>query len=173
MLHIISLRAQISQIVKYWYEKCDVLVQILHALWRIGTNSSQCEICGSTKLLTEHHVVFLSLRRGCTGSSESTHVKMPHCWKSHVTAHFTNKCVPISKALDTLIKCIADTGEVLYTCVSPSGFRPHVQAAILWTNSFKIVSEYDKEIPQSQTADKTTALRGRATQQSRDTGKTD
>ena len=24
---------------------------------------------------------------GCTGSSESTHVKMPHCWKSHVTAH--------------------------------------------------------------------------------------
>ena len=22
-----------------------------------------------------------------TGSSESTHVKMPHCWKSHVAAH--------------------------------------------------------------------------------------
>ena len=22
----------------------------------------------------------------CTGSSESTHVKMPHCWKSHVTS---------------------------------------------------------------------------------------
>ena len=27
------------------------------------------------------------LKRGCTGSSESTFVKMPHCWKSHVTAH--------------------------------------------------------------------------------------
>ena len=27
------------------------------------------------------------LKSGCTGSSESTHVKMPHCWKSHVTAH--------------------------------------------------------------------------------------
>ena len=26
------------------------------------------------------------LRGGCTGSSESTFVKMPHCWKSHVTA---------------------------------------------------------------------------------------
>ena len=39
------------------------------------------------KLLTERHLEFLSLKRGCTGSSESTHVKMPHCWKSHVTAH--------------------------------------------------------------------------------------
>ena len=25
---------------------------------------------------------------GCTGSSEPTLVKMPHCWKSHVAAHF-------------------------------------------------------------------------------------
>ena len=40
------------------------------------------------KLLTEHHLVFLSLKGGCTGSSESTHVKMPHCKKSRVTAHF-------------------------------------------------------------------------------------
>ena len=29
----------------------------------------------------------LSLKGGCRGSSESTHVKMPHCWKSHATAH--------------------------------------------------------------------------------------
>ena len=33
-------------------------------------------------------------------------------------------------------------------------------------------SEYDQEISQSQTADKPMALRGRATQQSRDTRKT-
>ena len=32
MLHIISLRAQISQNVKYWYEICDVLVPILHSV---------------------------------------------------------------------------------------------------------------------------------------------
>ena len=37
---------------------------------------------------------------------------------------------------------------------------------------FKIVIEYDQEIPQSQTADKPMAPRGRATQQSRDTRKT-
>ena len=36
----------------------------------------------------------------------------------------------------------------------------------------KIVSEYDQEITQSQTADKPTVPQGRATQQSRDTRKT-
>ena len=35
------------------------------------------------KLLTEHHLEFLSLKGGCRGSSESTHVKIPHCVKSH------------------------------------------------------------------------------------------
>ena len=38
------------------------------------------------KLLTEHHLEFPSFKGGCTGSSESTLVKMLHCWKSHVTA---------------------------------------------------------------------------------------
>ena len=42
----------------------------------------------SVRLLTEHHLEFLRLKGGCTGSSESTLVKMPHCWKSHVTAQF-------------------------------------------------------------------------------------
>ena len=32
MLYLISLHAQISQNVKYWYEICDVLVPIFHAL---------------------------------------------------------------------------------------------------------------------------------------------
>ena len=27
------------------------------------------------------------LKRGCTGSSESTLGKIPHCWKSHVAVH--------------------------------------------------------------------------------------
>ena len=33
----------------------------------------------SVKLLTEHRLEFVSLKGGCTGSSESTLVKMPHC----------------------------------------------------------------------------------------------
>ena len=40
----------------------------------------------TVKLLTEQHLEFLSLKGGCTGSSESTLVEIPHCWKSHVTA---------------------------------------------------------------------------------------
>ena len=44
----------------------------------------------SVKLLTEHLLEFLSLKRGCTGSYESTLVKMPHCWKSHVMAQISS-----------------------------------------------------------------------------------
>ena len=40
------------------------------------------------KLLTEHHLEFLGLKGGFTGSYESTLVKMSHCWKSHATAHY-------------------------------------------------------------------------------------
>ena len=48
----------------------------------------------TVKLLTEHHLAFLSLNGGCTGSSESTLVKMPHCWKSPITAQmYTRKAM--------------------------------------------------------------------------------
>ena len=36
----------------------------------------------------KHHLELLSLNGGCTGLSESTLFKMPHCWKSHVMAQF-------------------------------------------------------------------------------------
>ena len=41
----------------------------------------------SIKLLTERHLEFLSFKGSSTGSSESTPIKIPHCRKSHVTAH--------------------------------------------------------------------------------------
>ena len=53
------------------------------------SNQSLClslEYSMSVKLLTEHHLEFLSLKGGCIGSFESTLVKIPHCWKSRVTA---------------------------------------------------------------------------------------
>ena len=56
----------------------------------------------TVKLLTEQHLeffylwyllimltVFPSLKGGCTGSYESTLVKILHCWKSHVAAQIT------------------------------------------------------------------------------------
>ena len=48
----------------------------------------------SIKLLTEHHLEFLSLKGDCTGSSESTLDKMPLCWEPHVMAHFIYFQVP-------------------------------------------------------------------------------
>ena len=57
----------------------------------------------SVKLLTEHHLKFLSLKGGCTGSSESTLVKIPHCWKSHIAAQI---CLPpFVPDLSSKIKC--------------------------------------------------------------------
>ena len=50
----------------------------------------------SVKLLTEHHLECLILKEGCRASLESTHVKMPHCWKSHVAAQM----------IDVLILCL-------------------------------------------------------------------
>ena len=55
------------------------------------TDQSLClsiEYSVIVKLLTEHHLEFLSLKGGCRCSSESTIVKMSNCWKSHVTAHY-------------------------------------------------------------------------------------
>ena len=46
----------------------------------------------NVELLTENDLEFICVKRGCTGLSEFTLFKMPHCWKSHVTAQI----VPVS-----------------------------------------------------------------------------
>ena len=51
------------------------------------------------KLLTEHHLEFLSLKGGCRGSSESTLVKISNCWKYHVAARILLSRERITKAL--------------------------------------------------------------------------
>ena len=49
------------------------------------------------KLLTEHHLEFLILKGGCRGSSESTLVKMSHCWKS-LFVSLLSLCIPGKEA---------------------------------------------------------------------------
>ena len=68
----------------------------------------------SVKLLHEQHLEFLRLKGGCTGSSESTLVKIPHCWKSHVTAHYS--FCNISIAGDTIDECESVDLYVLLHC---------------------------------------------------------
>ena len=46
------------------------------------------------KLLTEHHLEFLSLKGGCRGSSKSIPFKMTNCWKSHAAAQIIIKLLP-------------------------------------------------------------------------------
>ena len=46
----------------------------------------------SVKLLTEHHLEFPSLKEAGTCSSESTLVRMPHCWKSRARVHLFSLC---------------------------------------------------------------------------------
>ena len=75
----------------------------------------------SVKLLTDHHLRFLSLKGGYTGSSESTLVKMAHCWKSHVMAQmivnsFLQRCfVKDCVFLNCFVLAnSADTDEILH-----------------------------------------------------------
>ena len=41
------------------------------------------------KLLIEQNFKFLSFKGGCKGWSEYIHVRIPHCWKSHVAVHIS------------------------------------------------------------------------------------
>ena len=42
------------------------------------------------RLPTERKLVCLSTTGGCTGLSESTLVRIPYCWKSHIVAQKIN-----------------------------------------------------------------------------------
>ena len=55
------------------------------------------------KLLTEHHLEFLSLKGGYTGLSTSTHVKMPHCWKSLALAQMRHTDRSDNKKEDRMV----------------------------------------------------------------------
>ena len=79
------------------------------------------------KLLTEHHLECLSLKRGCRGSSESTHVKMPHCWKSHALAQIL--CF-LCQAVKTKMKChILNLIEKIHNCCHGNGIVITVKAS--------------------------------------------
>ena len=92
--------------------------KILFIIWASAWDFQQCGMCNqqslksacayaqsdqslcklleysmNVKLLSKHHLEFLSLKGGCTGLYESILVKMPHCWKSHVAAHMTLKVI--------------------------------------------------------------------------------
>ena len=60
----------------------------------------------TVKLLTEHHLEFLSLKWGFPVSSESTLVKMPYCWKSHVAAQISDQPVHLCRLICIFVACM-------------------------------------------------------------------
>ena len=62
------------------------------------------------KLLTKEHLEFLGLKGGYTAWSESTVVKMPHCWKSYVTAQLSYQT--IRAAALKLVELIMDDEKI-------------------------------------------------------------
>ena len=82
----------------------------------------------SVKLLTEHRLEFVSLKGGCTGSSESTLVKM-HCVAAQFMVHWLR-----ADAYDTLgtflkekekIRQVRTTNLVFHACSAPFHARVH------------------------------------------------
>ena len=73
-----------------------------NVVWATSKGSDQSLIrtfaSMTLRLLIKCHLEFLSLKGGSTGSSESTVVKMPHCWKSHGSPYF-KKLTPVTPQL--------------------------------------------------------------------------
>ena len=74
------------------FQKCGMYNQqrLRSACTLVQSDQSLClslDLSMSLRLRTEHKLEFLSATGGCTGLSESTLAGMPHCWKSHITAH--------------------------------------------------------------------------------------
>ena len=80
----------------------------------------------SVKPLTEHHLEFLRLKGGCTGSPESTLVKLPHCWKSHVAAQSKLKRLHKSTHEPVPIKSY----KLLYVPIEDSGLPARTRSLI-------------------------------------------
>ena len=96
-----------------------------HSLIRAFCKSLEYSV--SVKLLTEHHFEVLSLKRGCTGSSESTLVKMSHCCKSHVV----HECW-WRESWWVFFDCLLYVLWLLVFCGSSSWFRGLVSCVWLW-----------------------------------------
>ena len=74
----------------------------------------------TVKLLTEHHLEFLCLKGDCTGSSESTHVKIPHCWKSCVAAQMKYVNIKDEFSFWRFLMCQINIGNDFYGLKNPS-----------------------------------------------------
>ena len=76
-------------------------------------------------LLTGRHLEYLCLKGGCTGSSESTQVNMPHCWKTHNTAHISIVQLQVEMFILCLFKCSLFILLEVYKMLPVERMLPH------------------------------------------------
>ena len=86
----------------------------------------------NVKLLTEHHLEFLSLKGGCRSWLESTLVKMSNCWKSHAAAHLvhgnqSSKLITIGHHEHFVLRCANDACVAVIVLM----FFPALHALVL------------------------------------------
>ena len=84
-------------------------------------------ICEESYEATCIHIwtVLVSLKVGCTGSSESTLVKMPHSWKSHVAAQlYLSPSVALAAVRSNAV--INLVVSLYCVCVGGGGLLPRV-----------------------------------------------
>ena len=103
----------------------------------------------SVDLLTEHHLWFLSLKGGCTGSSESALVEMPHCWESHVAAQMSMLMYPLTFGLSLhlhpyqVYSSIEGSGDTVHGCLDlpePWLLAISISVKILCAGPYKYVA---------------------------------
>ena len=98
---------------------------------------------------------------GCTGLSESMHVKMPHCWKSHVTAHiclsafgFSNIAFSIPSHFINVPYLTLDAGFFFNTIPVSNSLDPaqarHFVGPDLGPNCLQRLSADNKSCPSGQ-----------------------
>ena len=82
-----------------WYvQPAKPQISLCIRLYYAQSDQSLClsvEYSVIVKLLTEHHLEFLSLKRGCRGSSKSTLIKMSNCWKSQAMAQILEVIITV------------------------------------------------------------------------------
>ena len=106
----------------------------------------------SVKLLTEHHLEFLILKGGCTGSSESILVKIPLCLKSHDAAHmktfpadrylayFGMFCLTFKPAITFFLKMLS---AFLVCCIHSNALQTRLFQGYLFTEDNVIEEQSD------------------------------
>ena len=97
------------------------------------------------KLLTEHNLEFLSLKGGYRGSSEFTHVKMPHCWKSHVTAQIWQPLIYCSNYFQAHSHPITSLSTDVYFNIYVPGLSFRPQHYFYWMSPFSLESHLTGE----------------------------